>query len=64
MSHITINLSEEKARDPAELQPTTQRNNGSNAEGARGKDGTKYTQQSTRQTTQQYAYLGGGGEWG
>ena len=34
--HITINLSEEEASDPAERWPTTQRNSGSNAEGARG----------------------------
>ena len=60
--HITINLSEEEVRDPEELPPTTQRNRGSNAEGAGKDERNKQTQQSTRLATQQYTHLGGGGK--
>ena len=39
--HITINLSEEGARNPSELPPTMQRNSETNVEGARGDEWNK-----------------------
>ena len=41
MCHITINLSEEEARDPAELWPATQRNSGRNTQERGGTSGTQ-----------------------
>ena len=43
----------------SEFPPTTQRNSGSNAEGARGDERNATIQQSTHQATQQYTHLKG-----
>ena len=57
---ITINLSDEGAKDPAELRPTTKGNSGSNAEGAHGDERNATMQQSTCQAMKQYVHRRGG----